>query len=427
MGSKTDNIVKNIKNLWAKGALHVIMSSFATKFVGMVGSIFVVKLLSKADYGVLGYVENIYGYVFIFAGLGLSNAALRYLIIGAPERRKIYYRYIYRLSLAIDIALAVGMTFVSGFVNYPDDFKMAAVFVPVISLLIPCQDLLNDGLYALRATFRTRQYAYCSFAISAMLVLGRIVGAKAAGAMGVIVSRVLINGCGALVLYLFTRRFFEKPQKDDHLSEQEKKDVKRFSFQYMLTNGLWSIFMLNDVLILGMFSQSSSSVADYKVAYVLPAAISIFSSSIGLFVSPYFTRNENDKSWVRRNFKVAYGCTAIVVGAAALFLGVFARPLIVLLYGSTYENVVGLMRMLLVAAFFNAGLRFTTANLLSAMNKVKYNMIISFIGMALQIALDIILVQRWSAYGVAMSSCIVYLFMAVSLMGIFINEYYVKR
>lgn len=424
--SKVSSLMLSIKELYQKGALHIILSSFATKFVGMVGSIFVVKILSKADYGVLGYVENIYGYVFIFAGLGLSNATLRYLIIGTPEKRKIYYRYIYRLSLLIDVTLAVSMVIVSGFINYPDDFKAATILVPVIALLLPCQDLLNDGLYSLRATFRSKLYAYCSFAVSGLLVLGRIVGAYAAGTMGVVVSRVLINGCGALFLYFFTRRLFLEPSRGEKLSTQEKKDVKKYSIQYMLTNGLWSLFMLNDVLILGMFSQNSSAVADYKVAYVLPAAISIFSSSIGLFVGPYFTKHENDKAWVRKKFVIAYGCTAAIVGFVALLLGFLARPLIVMLYGEAYENVVGLMRILLVAAFFNAGLRFTTANLLSAMNRIKYNMIISLLGMLLQIILDILLVRQWSAYGVAISSCIVYLFMAISLLAVFYKEFRTK-
>lgn len=331
------------------------------------------------------------------------------------------------MSLSIDFVLIMIMIIGSGFMVYADDFKMANTLVPVIAFLIPCQDLLNEGLYTLRSSFKTRLYAYCSSCIAIFLVIGRIIGARNGGTMGVILSRIIVNGCGAVLLYLYTRHFYGEVSKGDKLDKEEKKAIRKYSFQYMITNGLWSLFMLNDVLILGMFSQNSSSVADYKVAYVLPAAISIFSSSIGLFVAPYFTKHEDDKAWIQIYFIKAYICTAVLVGFVALIMGCFARPLIIALYGNNYENIVGLMRVLLIAAFFNAGLRFTTANLLSAMNKIKYNMIISLFGMILQIVMDLVFVKRWTAYGVAFSNCIVYLFMAISLFAIFIKEYYIEK
>lgn len=53
----------------------------------MFGSIVIVRLLSKQEYGVLSYIENLYSYAYVIAGLGLSNALLRYVILAkSPEK-----------------------------------------------------------------------------------------------------------------------------------------------------------------------------------------------------------------------------------------------------------------------------------------------------------------------------------------------------
>ena len=69
-----------IKAVWEKGLFHILSGSFLTKIVGFFGSIFIVRVLSKQEYGILGYLENMYSYVFIIAGMGLSNAILRFVI-----------------------------------------------------------------------------------------------------------------------------------------------------------------------------------------------------------------------------------------------------------------------------------------------------------------------------------------------------------
>ena len=85
------------------------------------------------------------------------------------------------------------------------------------------------------------------------------------------------------------------------------------------------------------------------------------------------------------------------------------------------------MRILLIGAFINSGFRYVTANILSAMGKVKSNLVISSIGILLQIALDILLIPRYGAMGVAYSNCLVFTIMAVALFAVFYKTYYRKQ
>lgn len=424
MKSKVVNFTNRIKHLYDTGALHVTIGSFVTKFVAFFGSIFVVRLLSKEQYGLLGYVENIYGYALVVAGFGLSYSILRYVIIAQENKRRKVFQYVVNRSLVINFVIAAIIVVANFFVPYPEGFKESVYFVPLIAILVPVQDLFNDGLFTLRASFRNKEFAYWSTGVSFLLIVGRIIGAKVGSVGGVLWSRVIINFVASVTLILYCLRLLPPRNNNIKLNHKETTEINKYAIQYMITNGLWAVFMLNDLFILGNMISDAALIADYKVAYVLPGNLMIFSNAIGIYVGPYFTKNEMDFSWVRRNFKKVFIISFIVVFTVAVGISFLARPLIILMYGENYLNVVPLMRVLLLAAILNSGLRYTTANTLAAMGQVKYNMIISAIGMALQIVLDILLIKHFKAMGVAISSCIVYAFMAISLFLIFYRKYY---
>ena len=115
------------------------------------------------------------------------------------------------------------------------------------------------------------------------------------------------------------------------------------------------------------------------------------------------------------------------MGTVVVLIAIFSRPLIELMYGEQYLNIIPLMRVLLLAAFFNSGLRFTTANLLASMGEIKYNMIISGVGIAIQTILDLMLIPHFGVMAVAVSNCFIYFFMAIGLFYVFFKKYYHRR
>ncbi len=417
-----------IKDLYNKGALHITVGTFVTKFVAFFGSIVVVRLLSKTDYGLMSYVENIYSYALIFAGLGLSNGILRFLVIVEDEQdKKSIFNYIIKRGGIINIFIALLMCILSVIIKFPESYSEAKFLIPVVALLLPFQDLLNEGLYTIRSFFKNKLYAYLAFASSVVLIGGRIVGAVINGVNGVLWSRVIINFLFAILIFLFARSWLFSKGPALSLPREKKREINIYSLQYMITNGFWAIFMLNDTFLLGLLLNDPVGLADYKVAYVLPGNISIFAAAIAIFVGPYFAKNEKNYEWVRRNYKKVCIVSAGIMGTAVILIAAFSRPLIELMFGEQYLNIIPLMRVLLLAAFFNSGLRFTTANLLASMGEVKYNMIISGIGIAIQTILDFMLIPHFGVMAVAVSNCFIYFFMAIALFFVFFKKYYHRR
>ncbi len=106
-----------------------------------------------------------------------------------------------------------------------------------------------------------------------------------------------------------------------------------------------------------------------------------------------------------------------------MFVAEFAEPVIGRFYGERYLNIIPLMNLLLVTAFITNGLRYTTANLLAAMGRIRVNMIVSFGGMVSQILLNLALIPLFGMYGAAYTSIISYSFMAVAVFVPFVKMY----
>ena len=358
------------------------------------------------------------GYLIIFMGLGLATGLLRYVVLAeSDEKKKATFIYAVKRGTLINISIVfLGLFYVTAF-PHPRVFVNHRIIGYLLVLSIPFLYLTNTSLSTLRALFKNKLYSYVSFVSSALTIVFRVLGAAMSGLktsvffqLGASVISAFFSTCLILNI-LFSRCMKVK------LDKSFTSSFNNFSLQIMLTNALWTVFMLNDMFLLGQLTGSETTIADYKIANVIPANLSILTSSISIFVSPYFTKKENEKdfTWVKKKFRTVLLSTSIIMGTAAIFCFVFAEPLISFIYGKNYLSAIPIMRILLLASFVNNGVRASIANILSSIGKQKINLIIAGIGIILQIVLNVIFIPKNGATAVAIISVIVYFAMTALL------------
>lgn len=419
-----DRIYNTILNLWKKGAFYIFAGSFLTKFVVFFGSMFIVRVLTKNEYGQLTYMENLYGWIYIIAGLGLTNAILRYVVLAEDIQQKYnIFQYSIRQSIKYNIVILLCFLGLNQVYPHPSSFENLNLLMSVMLVMMPFQYLLDSDLALERAMFNNKRYALLAFFSSVILIWAKYLGANLEGVFGVVSFGLISNMAFGLGFYFLGHRKYFTGLKYVPLEKRLKTEMRFYSLQYMITNGVWTIFMLSDVFLLGKLCDDPTILAEYKVAYIWPGNLSIVCAAIGIFVGPYFVKNENNISWVRTNYKKVWLCTMGLVFCVAGLMILFAKPLIILYAGRSYISVSPLLQLLTIAAFINNGLRYTTANILAAMGQVKYNMIVSISGIILQVSMNCLMIPRFGAYGVAYTSMGVYLFMAVVLYLVFYKKY----
>lgn len=235
---------------------YIFFRYFLSKFVALFGSIVIVRLLSKTDFGLLSYAENIYSYIYIFAGFGLANAILRYLVLAPDkEKRKIYFDYIIKTGNKYNcflVIISIGVAYLC--IPYTILKDNMDILISCI-LVIPFQNLLDCELFTERSLFHHKRYAFISAAVSIILIGGRIIGAIVDGALGVTSSRLLINASFSVVLLIVMEKYyFCNISVTKSLKKKRKKEIHIYSIQYMITNGIWTMLMLNDIFFGCLFS-----------------------------------------------------------------------------------------------------------------------------------------------------------------------------
>ena len=430
MLKKYTRIVESgIATLIKKGAMHILIGSFIVKFVAMFSSAFYSRLFEKGDYGVLGYVENLFGYALLIAGLGLTNAVYRYVVKADSEEKKFaYYSYAVRWAFVYDLIITVlAIAFFAFIYPHKPDFSRAKYLMAIIMLALPFQSLFNTNLAAFRSLFDNKRYAWYSCLSSIAFILLKFLFAYLFSLNGVFFARSIIYfAFAALMLFVLRRKYFAGTSifKAQPLTKAEKKEVHSYSLQYMITNGIWSLFALNEVLLLGRFG-SDVDVANYRVAMILPSCLSLLSSAISIFITPYFIRHENDHKWVRNTLKKTIIAISLLVIPAGILMCVLGRWFLNI-YNPAYVDVAPLMCVLVLSACINLIFRGNIANVLAATGKITANMIVSFGGVAVQMLTIIFFTGKYGAFGIAWTSVGLYVLMTIALIFPF-NKFFGKR
>lgn len=410
--------------LYKAGMIHIFSGTFLLKVFSFFGTTFLVHILSKEEFGILGYMENIYGYAFILAGMGLSNAILRYVVLGKNiEEKYSYFRFSCKYGMIWNILLTLIVGLVSLIFPHPASYAPHIGLITILLAGLPFQYICDCVLCNERAMFANQRYVSLSLFVTITAIAGKMFGAGIGGMYGAVMGQAAAYIIVSAICLCASRRRYYQEAGAVPLPSEKKREAALYAFQYMITNGLWAVFMLNDTFLLGRFCEPDV-IANYKVAYTIPGSLTFISSSLGLFISPYFIRHETNHAWIKRYFLYTYCMTACFVGTGCLAIGILSPVLIRVLYGEQYLDIVMIMRMLLIASFFNCGLRYTTANILASLGKIRYNMLFSAIGMILQIGMNFVLIPRYGAKGSAFTSGAVYFFMAAGLLAVFYKEYW---
>ncbi len=415
-------------SLLEKGAFHIFIGNFANKFVGLCGSIFIVRFLTKEEYGTLGYVENLFSYASIFAGLGLSLALLRYNVV--TENKKKHYSnfdFVIKKATTIDIIIVLLIIILSMLINIPKEYNNARILLIILAVVLPFQDISATCLSHERAMLENKRYIRFSIGISFASITCRVIGSLVGGVFGTIICKTLSESFAAILILCSVYKKYFKGEQKDKLSKEEKKEISWYSFHNMIANGIWILFMITDIFLIGQLGKDPEMLADYKVAYMFPSNMAIITSSITVFIGPYFVKNEQDNKWVMNSYKKALLINSLCVGSFALFIGIFAKPIITIIYGVKYINVIPLMRWLLLAFFINTGIKTLTAGLLSVMGKAKENMFISMVGFVVQVTMALHVIPKYGTVGLAKGCVIVYSFVALCTVIAFLYSFGYKR
>lgn len=403
-----------ISKLTTTGFFHIFGSGFLNKVISFASSFVLIRILSKSDYGIYSYAQNIINLFMIANGFGIVNGLLQILCENRKDNIlvKEYSRKAILFGVAFDFFLAVIIFVYSFFVD--ESFNQLNVLLKLM-MFMPLCDLCFDLIQIYhRGLENNKTYSYLSSINTILVFVLSVVGALFFNAEGLIIGKIISSILTVLIAISIFKFPIIEILQNTHTKLKEWNVVIKISFISMLNNSA-SIIMQNvDGILLGTLLNDADLVASYKVATYIPSGLAFLPQMLCVYIYPMFASHIKEKSWLLEKYKKLI----VIFGGINLFITflviISSKFLVPILFGKNYIDSVGPLNILMITYFFNATFRNISGNLLASQRRLKANFVFGIIGIIINIVGDIILIPRFGLNGAAMATFAVVFCVAVA-------------
>lgn len=390
--------VKQFKKLYD---IFVVFSSKAfTAFTVMLLMIIIARSFGTVGSGVLSMILLVPGLAFSFGNLGVDNSNIYFLANKQSNPKKILSNTIIQSLVMSALMVVIFLLFffvypgIIGELN-PIYFYISLLIVPIFfierflqSILIGLQDfnLFGKPLIVTK-TIILLLMAFSIFVLNSSLFVTTLLFAVSLSILPFWYLFVLIKKYGfsfEFDLDLFKRNFL-------------------FSLKSYIIALFCFLILRADIYILNIY-RGVSEVGIYSVATNFFDAINLITASIALVLFPQMSSNIKDGYKILRS---GLKLTSIFVIPAILVVAIFAKPLVLLIFGPSFISAIYPFVFLSIALVFWS-LTVIINQYFSSIGIPFYLMFVWLLGLALNIILNIMYIPKYGMLAASISSLIAY-------------------
>lgn len=397
-------MVMRIKVLLRTGFFDIFGATVLNSMISFVYGIFLIRILSKTDYGTFSYAQNALNFGFMFCTLGGNIGIIQF----CSEKNQVKTKYAYskfaiKMGIFGSILVACAMMIYAKVDN--SEVKNLMLYITEFSAL-PFFYFVKEWIVAnLRWQLKNRQYGIVMNVHSALNAVFAIVGAYFGGIQGTILGIYLAYiGVALLGLYFLKDSVINKLPLAEKLEKIEKQKFMNYAFTMCVVNAMISVLFTIDLFIIGNIVKDADQIAMYKTASVIPFALNMIPNAVMIFVYPHIAMHKHEAEWMKKNIKVLYltnGVLNIFIGTVLIIL---APLLTEIFFGNEYIECTNIFRILIVSYILSSTLRTPSANILAILKLTKTAFAISAGTVIISIFLGIVLVSKYGIVGAAYGS-----------------------
>lgn len=404
------NSFNEIKSILKNGFAHIFVGTFLNKAIAMISSVIIARVVDKTEYAYLSYSETLYGYLLLFASLGMSSALLKVCSgnhIGRQD--KAYLLYAVKWGTIFEVCISLCLIVICLIVKLP--FPEAKLYI-VSTILYPAIYSIYDTLISyIRAKKRNILFAKINVVYAILTCLLSIGLVLWIDALGVIIARYLVLVLIVSFIAFYITRIFKDKEIQQGIGKNEKRIFLSMSLSLMAANVLSGMMPINENLLISNIIADETTTANFRVAGLFPQLLILVSQAIMIYFFPIVAEMDNNN--VNRLMIKKYILKIEVLNFSLVFIaiaiGVILTPfLIKFFYSSKYEDAIPIAYILWGMRGINAAIRIVPMNMLIAIRKYNFNLIMSAFSAFIQLVADWYFIKTYGIMGVAYGTVIVY-------------------
>jgi PST family polysaccharide transporter len=330
-----------VRALTGRGVAWSVLTVAARQGIGLATTVTLARLLTPDDYGLIGMVALLTGFLQAFADLGLSWAAVRHEGLTRAQADNLFWLNV-AAGFAFWGACALSGPALSAFFGRPELTRIAAVMGASIAL---------NGLTVQAVALMTRQMQLRQ--VFAAELAGLVAGAATAAALAwwgagywALVFQTLMVPAGRLLALLAAGIPLPGPPR----AGVGTLALVKFGGYLMCSTFVNFVARNLDNLLIGKV-WGATALGVYSRAYFLMSVPLLLGAySLGGVMVPAITARKGSPAGLGRAYREAV-CLAAWIGLpAAAGLFVAAPELVRLVYGPSWAPVAALLRWLALAS-----------------------------------------------------------------------------
>jgi lipopolysaccharide exporter len=374
-----------------RGTLIVVATRWSDRAVGFVSMLILARLLTPADFGLVALAMVVVGFIDVVLDVGVDIQLVRNPHATHDDYDTAWTIRIIQGALAM-IVILVSAPFAGAYFN---DTRINTILFVIAPMLV-VSALGNIGIIELQKRMdfgREFQYLFTRRCIAFAVTISATLMLRSY--WGLVIGTVANSICGTILSYAFHSY---RPR----LSLAQAHRMWRFSTWLMLRSmGTYTLLQLDKVVL------GRRDVPDMVGAYKLADELATLPTTdllapLGRALFPALAQDQDDPGRLRQTFVLALGVSTLIVIPAGLGLSLIADVAVPALLGHKWTAAIPILQILgltgMIAAFAHS-----SQYLLLALGRFKALTIITYVQIAVFLALVFSAVLPATASGIAMA------------------------
>lgn len=409
------NVFKKV----AKNSSWIVFQNIFTMILGVVVTGVIARYFGTEKYGIFNYILSITSLFSGIASIGIYHIATKDLTQRPEDEGKILgTSFTIRLIAAILLIIAAETTVC--IMTHNDSTSMVIGILLSLMMLFSCSEVID---YYATANLKVKYLAvskcisYIIFAILKILIVVLKLDIRYYTATYLIEG--IIYAIFLSISYKLIHKNIGKTCKWSFDKDYAKKLLSN-CWYFALSSIMVTIYMRIDQVMLGKMIEDKSQVGIYSAAVRIAEMWAFVPNSIISSFKPVIMKykgENNNKEYVK-NLQRLYDISSLVSILFAIGITIFARLIIVILYGKAFLEASKILYILIWGIWFGI-LGNVHYVWLICENKGKYSLFYSATGSISNIIFNAILIPKYGMYGAAIATLISQFIANIVSFGIF--------
>lgn len=337
----------SLKSKTISGVKWTTFATMALALVGIVKISVLARFLDAADFGLMALVTFVLGFMNLFMDMGLTSAILHKQEISKNEYASLYWINVI-FSFILFALISLASPFIGAFYNESE----LAVLIPITAISIMLSALGRQFKTIEQKQLNFKYIALTDIAGSAIgLIVGVVTAVKGFGVYALVYGALIqysvsngiyfINGLRERGLILRFRYTETKPFLKIGIYQVGGQVINYFNRDL-------------DILLIGKFF-GSEILGGYSLAkQLVQRPMQIINPIISNVSSPVLAILQKDKQQLKEKFLSFLNIIATTNFVAYGILAILANPVVVVLYGKEFLDIVLLVQILSVYMFLRS-------------------------------------------------------------------------